>query len=258
MRVDLIQLELPEDETPARRLERVGELLNRCQGADLVLLPELWLPGYLSFSAYGTSATPVPGPLTAELGRLALAGRFHLLAGSLVEKTPTGLFNTALLFSPGGEVRASYRKVHLFGRHGSEEAELLAAGTHHGSAALPEGNLGLAICYDLRFPESFRLPTGPGPEAWAVVAAWPGSRLHDWEVLLRARAIENQAFLIGCNAARPFGGGSRVIDPHGRILALAGSGEEILSAEIHLSEATALRSQFPVWADRRPYPEASS
>lgn len=251
MKVDLIQLEIPEAESPTDRLQRVGQLLSLCRGSDLVVLPELWLPGYLSFRNYPATASRVPGPLTDQLGRFAREGHFYLVAGSIIEESPNGSFNTALVFGPDGQVLTTYRKVHLFGRQGSEEAELLKPGSVVRAADLAEGRLGLAVCYDLRFPESFRSFTPPGPEAWAVVAAWPGSRLLDWEVLLRARAIENQAFILGCNAAWPFGGGSRVIDPHGHILALAGSGEEILSAEIRFDEATELRAQFPVWADRR-------
>lgn len=251
MRVDLIQLEIPEAETPLERLKRVGRLLSLCRGSDLVVLPELWLPGYLSFRNYPATASQVPGPLTEELGRFAREGQFHLVAGSIVEEAADGLFNTALVFGPAGQVLTTYRKAHLFGHHGSEEANLLRPGTAATAAQLADGRLGLSVCYDLRFPESFRGLPAPGPEAWAVVGAWPGSRLLDWEILLRARAIENQSFILGCNAAWPFGGGSRVIDPHGHLLALAGSGEEILSAEMRWAEATELREQFPVWADRR-------
>ncbi|MDD2858840.1 MAG: hypothetical protein PHU75_09220, partial [Candidatus Nanopelagicales bacterium] len=124
----------------------------------------------------------------------------------------------------------------------------------------PLGTSGLATCYDLRFPELFRLLTDEGAEAMVVPSGWPTARIEHWDVLLRARAIENQAWVLGCNAIGmqgpegsqvELGGHSQVVSPSGEVIAKAGAQELVLTAQVDASAASAVRAAFPVLRDIR-------
>ena len=145
----------------------------------------------------------------------------------------------------------TYRKVHLFG-YGSREQELLTPGEHVGA----HGQLALSTCYDLRFPELFRIQVDDGSQLFLVAAAWPLARLEHWQLLLRARALENQSFVLACNAAGRQGevelaGRSAVVDPWGTVLAEAGTGPQTLTLDVDPDVATRARKEFPALADRR-------
>ena len=170
----------------------------------------------------------------------------------MVERDEAGrLHNTSLLFDPDGTLVHTYRKVHLFG-YGSREQELLAPGEQVGA----HGTVALSTCYDLRFPELFRRQVDGGSQLFLVAAAWPLARLPHWQLLLRSRALENQSFLLACNAAGRQGavelaGRSAVVDPWGEVVAEAGAGPEILTVEIDPDLAIRARKEFPALADRR-------
>ena len=217
-----------------------------------MLLPELWATGYFAFDDYAATAEPLDGPVVAALGAIARDAGVTLHAGSIVERGEGGrLHNTSLLFDPTGTLVHTYRKVHLFG-YGSREQELLTPGERTGG----HGLLALSTCYDLRFPELFRAQVDGGSQLFLVAAAWPLARLAHWQVLLRARALENQSFLLACNAAGRQGpvelaGRSAVIDPWGAVVAEAGAGPETLTVEIDPDLAVRARKEFPALADRR-------
>ena len=228
MRVTLIQTEIDGTLPMAERVAGVAGQVAARAGDDLVLLPELWATGYFAFDDYAATAEPLDGPLVRTLGEAARAAGVVLHGGSMVERDEAGrLHNTSLLFDPDGTLVHTYRKVHLFG-YGSREQELLAPGEQVGA----HGTVALSTCYDLRFPELFRRQVDGGSQLFLVAAAWPLARLPHWQLLLRSRALENQSFLLACNAAGRQGavelaGRSAVVDPWGEVVAEAGAGPEI-------------------------------
>lgn len=265
MDVRLIQVAVSDEEPAAARLDRVCALVAAQAGADLVVLPELWTVGAWALQSWTDAAEPVGGPFTLALADAARAAGCLLHAGSFLEATghgpqgPTGhgqrgRANTSLLISAAGEVLATYRKMHRFGFDAGEPA-LIDAGTALVVTSTEAGALGLATCYDLRFPELFRGLLDAGAELFAVPAAWPAARIEAWTVLGRARAIENQCFVLACNAAGSsagvaLGGRSQVVHPSGQVLGVAGEDEAVLRVEIDLVELARTRKVFPVLRDR--------
>jgi predicted amidohydrolase len=268
MRVAAVQLQGSADREG--NLARAGDLVSEAAraGAEVVVLPEL-------FSVYGdpevlrASAEPLGGPLSRWAGELAGRLGIWLVAGSFIEAAGGGgRFNTSVLHSPTGTVEAVYRKIHRFDVDVPGvtvlESEVVSAGEEvvlasvggAGSGAVP---VGMAICYDLRFPELFRILALRGalllvvPSAFAAVTG----KAH-WEVLVRARAIENQAFVIAADQVGPIGPGfeahghSMIVDPWGRVLAEKTGGEGVVLAEIDLGEQAEIRSRLPSLAHRRP------
>ena len=149
----------------------------------------------------------------------------------------------------------TYRKVHLFG-YGSEEQALLGAGERVVTVETDLGTIGLSTCYDLRYPESYRMMVDAGAEVFLVASAWPNARLEHWQLLTRTRALERQAFLVaanlaGANAGVDLAGRSVVVDPWGVPVADAGRGERTAVADVDLDDDRAAREEFPALADRR-------
>ena len=248
---------LAHDSEPQKaRIDRAVSLVRAQAGADLVVLPELWVPGAFAFGGYEESASELPGPAVSAVADAARDISAHVLAGTFIERRGDKLRNTAVLLSPDGEIVHTYSKVHLFG-FDSGEARVLTAGDDTSAYAMPGfATLGMTTCYDLRFPELYRLFVDQGAELIVVPTGWPAARLAHWQVLTRARAIENQLFLVGCNqVGRQEGvelaGHSVVVDPWGEVLAEAGTGEEVLTVDIDLASVAKTRSQFPVLRDRR-------
>jgi predicted amidohydrolase len=192
------------------------------------------------------------GPVVKAMRQAARDAAATVHMGSLVERDEAGrLFNTSLLLGPDGEVRATYRKVHLFG-FGDGEPRLMTPG----DGPVVHDRLGFATCYDLRFPELFRALVDGGAEVVLMPAAWPARRAHHWRLLTLARAVENQSYVVACNTAGthagvPMGGGSLVVDPWGEVVAEAGTDEEVLVADLDRDLVRTTRSSFPVLADRR-------
>lgn len=251
LRVAVIQLAYGDDESKADRTSRVADLV-RAQRADLVVLPELWPNGGFSYDTWEGGAETLDGPVVTALRGAArdIGATVHM--GSLVERDDAGrLFNTSVLLGSGGDVLATYRKVHLFG-FGDGEPKLMTAG----DGPVVHGRYGLATCYDLRFPEMFRALLDGGAEVVLLPAAWPAKRVGHWQLLARARAVENQSYVVACNTAGThagvrMGGRSAVVDPWGEVLAEAGDGEEVLAVELDLDHLRTTRTSFPVLADRR-------
>jgi predicted amidohydrolase len=233
-------------------------------GAELVVLPEKW-----SLLAAGEQlaalAEPLDGPaVTAARGWARELG-IHLLAGSVAERVEGRdlLSNTSLLIGPEGEIEATYRKIHMFdvdvGGVSYRESEHEQPGEEIVTAPAGDIELGLTVCYDLRFPELFRILALRGAEAIAVPAAFTAvtGRAH-WEVLLRARAIENSVYVI---AAGQFGkaephyeswGHSMIVGPWGEVLAEVAEGEGYAIADLDPAEIEAVRAKVPALANRRP------
>ncbi|NYI05321.1 carbon-nitrogen family hydrolase [Allostreptomyces psammosilenae] len=259
MRVTLAQVDVDRHEPVADRRRRVADLVRGRGGDDLVVLPELWTTGAFASPAWREHAEPVPdGPTSAALAEAARAAGVWLHGGSVPELGTDGaLYNTTLLFSPSAADPAplrTYRKIHRFG-FDRGEAALMSAGTEVVTVDLPRARLGVATCYDLRFPELFRLLTAAGAQLVAVCAGWPASRAEHWRVLARARAIENQVYVLACGSAGShYGvrqtGHSMVVDPWGEVVAEAGEGEELLTVEIDLERVAEVRRTFPVLRDR--------
>lgn len=266
MQIALIQLEYADGESVQDRTDRVVELVRAQAGHDLVVLPELWSAGGFDFRAWPDRAQTVDGEVVrrvAEAGR-EIGAVVH--AGSIVEAPGDepgpegrGQWNTSVLLDRDGQRIARYRKVHRFG-FGSGEPKLMEAGEEIVVLDLPapaDGlRAGLSTCYDLRFPELYRAQVDRGAELFVIPAAWPAARVEAWRLLLRARAVENQCFVLGCNTAgtharTAMGGYSAVVDPRGEVLAEAGTGQEVLSVRIDPAEVADFRETFPVLQDRR-------
>lgn len=232
--------------------------------ARLVVLPEVFIwRGNKKFER--DFAETIPGPTSAALAALARELKIYLLGGSILEAIPGSpkAFNTSLLFGPGGELRASYRKIHLFDVDLANGVSLRESDTRaHGASivAAPTelGVMGLSVCYDLRFPELYRGLADHGTQIIFVPSAFTAftGQAH-WETLLRARAIENQAFVIAADqfgkAAKSFEchGHSMIVDPWGTVLAELADDPGVISAEIDTDQLAKVRAELPALKHRR-------
>lgn len=255
MRVAAIQLRVDDSEPQGARIARAAALLRAQAGADLVVLPELWVPGAFGYSGFEESASALPGPAVSAIAEAARDINAHVVAGTFIEDDPEGRHNTAVLLSPHGDIAHTYRKVHLFG-FDSGEATTLVAGDDVTVGSIDGVRCGMTTCYDLRFPELYRIFIDQGAELLIIPTGWPSKRLAHWQVLTRARAIENQVFLIGCNQVGTqegveLAGHSVVIDPWGQVLAEAGDDEQVLNLDIDLALVAKTRAEFPVLRDRK-------
>ncbi len=263
LRVGLVQLDATDD--VAANIERAVALAGEAagDGTRLVALPE-----YLQFrgphEGYRASARPIPGEHTDAFSDVARRHGVWILLGSLAEVSPdrTRPHNTSVLIRPDGTIAATYRKVHLFDvavDDGPVDTE--SSFVSPGDAAITtnvEGvTLGLSICYDVRFPELYRTLALAGAEVLTVPSNFAERTGRDhWEVLLRARAIENGAYVLA--PAQIFGppgqpayGHSMVIDPWGTVVARAPDAVGIIRATIDTDRVAAVRRQIPVLANRR-------
>lgn len=254
MHISSIQFEIKDKRTKAESIQHMSALLDSIPSSELILMPEIWTPGYFSFDRYKKEAEPLDGPTVAYFRKKARERESTILMGSIVEQEGENFYNTSVLIDPQGEITGRYRKIHLFGFQ-SEEAQILTKGEEAPVFKTTLGTVGLSTCYDLRFPELFRSMMVKGASLFLVVSAWPAVRLNAWRLFCQARAHENFAFLIACNSAgsnqgKTFAGHSMVVSPGGEILAEAAAGEEVLSMDINIKEGLKLRNEFPALQDR--------
>jgi predicted amidohydrolase len=265
MRVAAVQLNSTNDKD--RNLETARRLVREAAaaGAELVALPEKWNllapPAELE-----AGAEELDGGVSTEAARgWAREHGIHVLAGSIGERVAGAdrLFNTSALIDPSGGLIAVYRKIHMFdvevGGVTYRESEAEQPGDEIVTAAVGAVEVGLTVCYDLRFPELYRILAVRGARLITVPSAFTLATGRDhWEVLLRARAIENQAFVLAPNQvgeAPPHYvsyGRSMIVDPWGVVLAQAADREGVIVADLDLERQTAIRESLPSLANRRP------
>ena len=248
-------------------LERAERLVARAAagGADLIVLPEKW-------NAWGgpdvirAAAEPIDGGETfAAMAGWARTHGVTLVGGSVTELRPgrERLSNTSPVFDPEGELVAVYRKIHLFdvdvGGQSYRESETEEPGDEVVVCDAEGWRAGLTVCYDLRFPELYRILALEGAELITVPAAFTQFTGKDhWEVLLRARAIENQLYVLAANQWGPHGGGkasygrSMIVDPWGVVLATAPDEDTVVGAELDRSRISRVRASLPSLANRQP------
>ncbi len=234
-------------------------------GAQFVVLPEY--ANYLADANKLNHAEPLDGPTMAAYGELARRNNIYLHCGSFLEKSddPQRSFNTSVLIDPEGKIVETYRKIHLFdvnigGQVTFMESKHIVPGEKSVVAKTPIANIGMTICYDLRFPELFRSLTEKGANLITVPAAFTLYTGKDhWEPLLKARAIENQVYVVapGQWGTHPENktcfGGSMIIDPWGTVLARASEGVGYITAPIDLDLQTVIRRQIPCLENRRSF-----
>jgi predicted amidohydrolase len=249
-----LQISVSDGESKQERIARVDRILSRIGQADLIVLPEIWATGYFNFERYHQESEDLSGPTVALAAAHARRLGAYILAGSFVEKADDGYYNTSVLLDRKGEVIETYRKIHLFG-YQSEEPRVLKRGDRVVVARTDIGNLGIATCYDLRFPELFRMMVDRGAEVFLIASAWPYPRVEHWIELNRVRAFENQCYLVSANCVgvskgKQYAGHSYIVDPWGVILAGSGDFEAVLFAELDLGYLQQARTTFPVLQDR--------
>ena len=250
----LAQVDVPTGQ-PEANLARARDFATqaRAAGADLLLLPELWLHGY-DLERAEEWASPLGEGGFAHMA--ALAREFGLyVGGSLLERHAGGVSNTAALYAPDGTLLGSYRKIHLFRL--MQEHHYLTPGEHATLCPTPWGPVGLAICYDLRFPELFRTMALAGAVLFLVPAQWPVRRVEAWLLLARARAVENELIVAACNRVGTdgqvtFPGRSLVVDPWGHVLVEGNDQERLLIAQADMREVQKVRRYLTVYEVRRP------
>jgi predicted amidohydrolase len=235
-------------------IDRAVELIRQCQGADLIVLPELWNIGFMSFDRYYSQAETEDGPTLQTMQSMAREMETYVHTGSFVLQDGKNYYNASYLLSPQGEILGSYRKIHLFA-FASREKQLLTPGQRISVVPTPLGTFGLATCFDLRFPDLFRRMVDQGAEIFLICSAWPYPRLEHWQIFNRARAIENQCALISANSVGPncgatLVGHSMIVDAWGTVMAGGGDEEVILRTQVDRDKIHQARECFPGLAGR--------
>jgi predicted amidohydrolase len=254
MKIASVQLEMMDGRSKEQTIDYALDMMDKCKGADLVLLPELWNIGFSAYDKYWSESEPIDGPTARAVSKKAKELGAYVFSGSFVEKRGDKYHNTSILFDRKGDKIGQYSKIHLF-TYKSREPELLTPGTDIAVVNTEFGKMGLSICYDLRFPELYREMTGLGAKFFLVSSGWPYPRLEPWNILNQARAIENTCCLISSNAAGVQNGvrllgHSQVVDPWGNVIAGSGYLGTIVKAEIDDDLVDRTRAEFPVLEDR--------
>ncbi len=241
-----------------------GEVQHNCEAAEamllelaagkcrLAVLPEMWSCSF-PYPVLMEMAKKTPAVLD-RISKIAV-DKGIVIAGSLPEAAGKTIFNTGYLIDSTGKIAGKYRKVHLFSLY--NEQRHFGYGTCAQVFSTSIGKIGMMICYDLRFPELARKMALDGAEIICVSALWPLVRIEHWSLLLRARAIENQLFVVGCNGCCAeekitWGGASAIISPLGAVLAQAGPGEQPIAGAIDPFEMSEFRRTIPCFEDRMP------
>lgn len=253
MKIAAVQMDIAFGK-PDANFGKVAEYLEEAvqNGAETIVLPEMWNTGYALTELEELADS---SERTVEfLKTFAKEHGVNIVGGSVSTKKQGGFFNTMYVVNQGGEVVSEYDKAHRFGL--MDEHIHLEEGDGLGTFELDGAVCGGVICYDIRFPEWIRAQALNGAKVIFVPAEWPEARIDHWRVLLQARAIENQCFVVAVNRIghdpkNEFGGSSMVIAPWGEIRLDMKKQEGIGYAEIDLAEVEEVRSRIPVFADRR-------
>lgn len=256
MKVSVIQLDIA-DGAPELNRERVRQLVEKAAGSkpDTILLPEMWTTAY-ELDRLEQLCDRDGKPTLDLICELSARYGVNIIAGSFADMGKDGgIRNTSYVVDRKGKVIARYEKIHLFKLMGEHTS--LKAGGKHCTFEMDGVRCGLIICYDLRFPELIRTLALEGIKVLFVPAEWPAKRLMHWITLLKARAIENQIYVVAANRAGKsesdvFAGGSAIIDPWGEILAEAGFREQLLNAGLELGKVDEIRSNMNILSDRVP------
>lgn len=240
-------------ESPEQTLKKTETIIHEAaqSGAALISFPEQYATGWDPVA--GKNVEPPDGTIVHCFRELAKKYRIAIV-GSFRESFLPKPRNTAIVIGNDGRILTTYSKIHLFTPEKEDRA--FTPGKDLALFTLEGVRFGLAICYDLRFPELFRLYRHNEVDAVIVPSAWPQSRLHYWELFIQSRAAENQMYVIGVNTTGTnpvdrYAGGSMTADPHGIIIARAGEGNELLYYDIDPVLVNKTRQSFPVEKDRK-------
>lgn len=241
-----------------QNFKKVSELLQPYENTspDLIVLPELWNAGWFCSSYPNVAEENGFGETVSYLSNMAIRFNSNVVGGSYVRKhSDSELRNTCPVFNRNGELIAQYDKMHLYSHLGANEGNYATVGNNPVIASTDIGNLGISICYDIRFPELFRKYSLNGADILINMAAWPKTRENHWTTLQKARAIENQSFMIAVSQTGKITndeynlGHSMVISPYGDIIASLNDEEAVLECEINLEEMHKLRDKIPTLLD---------
>ncbi len=256
MKIAVVQMDVAFAD-PERNFSQVERLVEEAAmaGTDVIVLPEMWNAGYalkeLDRLADGN------GERTKEfLSRLAKKHHVNIVGGSVATKKNGKFFNTMYVVDQSGGIVSEYDKAHLFKL--MDEHKFMSAGEKANVFSLAGITCGGIICYDLRFPEWTRTHALQGAEVMFIPAQWPKLRIDHWQLLLQARAIENQCYVVAVNRVgedpnNEFNGHSMVIAPWGELLLSGEAGEGIFYTELDLQEVKRVREAIPVFDDRRTH-----
>lgn len=255
MKIACIQLDVAFA-GPEKNFQEVKKYIEKAanDGAELVVLPEMWNTAYALTEL--EQLADVEGQRTKTfLSDLARKHQLHIVGGSVSTKKGDNFYNTMYVFSNEGHLVAEYDKAHLFRL--MDEHLYLQAGNQQNLFSLGSIQAGGVICYDLRFPEWLRAHALAGAKVIFIPAQWPETRIDHWKVLLQARAIENQCFVVAVNRTgtdpnNRFNGQSMIIAPWGKVLWTGAEQEEYAVIDVDFSEVDEVRTRIPVYEDRRP------
>lgn len=258
MKYSVYQMKIIPGEPDANRKKVTGWLdeTMRVENPDIVVLPELWTTGYTlpELPQYADENGATTGPFLQDL---AQSHHVNIIGGSFANSKDGKIYNTSIAIDRHGEIVYQYDKIHLVPM--LNEHLYLTGGENHAAIFELEGvKMGLIICYDLRFPELLRKLALDGAKVVHIVAEWPAARTEHWKVLQKARAIENQMFIVSSNNIGEyndvtFAGNSMIIDPWGNVLAEGdGETEQTISSVISLDSVVKIRDDVPVFSSRVP------
>ncbi len=260
IKVLIIQLETIAGDIE-KNIKKVEQLLleSNYNKADLIVLPELWTTGWDCPNFHKYSEELYTSRTYTFLKNIAIKYNSNIIGGSsILHKQNKKDRNTCLIFDRKGSLTAVYDKYHLFSHRGQAEGTYLEEGDNPLLINTDIGKIGISICYDIRFPELFRLYAFNGADLIVNMAAWPKSYIDEYITLAKARAIENQIYCISCcltgkiNDSFNFSGNSFIADYKGRVIAKLNEEEKVLFKELDIEEMIQYRKQMPILKDTKP------
>ncbi|WP_318502464.1 carbon-nitrogen family hydrolase [Bacillus sp. T3] len=254
MKIACVQMDI-DYANPQKNYEVAKKYIEECSeaGADVIVFPEMWNTGY-ALDVLNELADQNGEKTKSMLSSLAKHYRINIVAGSVATKKATGFYNTMYVVNRNGKIVAEYDKAHLFKL--MDEHQFINEGQQRNVFELDGTICGGVICYDLRFPEWIRLHVLAGAKIMFIPAQWPKPRIDHWRILLQARAIENQCYIVGVNRIgsdpnNQFNGHTMVIAPWGELLLSDNQSEGVFYVELNLNEVDSVRKTIPIFEDRR-------